>query len=258
MKRLLFTAILATFCHLSYAQDKVTYSVDERKALSDNYFNAGFKKPATKKLSTLKLKDGTEIIGYCTGIDNKQGQIYALDFKDSISGDKKTYQADQIASAILYESAFDKLKAFNKSSTTSALFNNALHKKKVVNNDQALFVQQNIALKNKKTEKAFIMQVINPNFMDYIKVFHDPNADETSGISLGGFSKLGGGVIKSYYVAKGDKTIWLRDKDLKENYEFLFGDSPEFMKKYPYNSVKWEWLGGLIMEYSKIKSGVTE
>jgi hypothetical protein len=107
-------------------------------------------------------------------------------------------------------------------------------------------------LKNKKDEKEFLMQLINPEFSQIISVYYDPNAKETGGVSVMGSPQLGGGVIKSYYVKKGDEIIWLKKSEFEDRYDFLFGDNPEFTKKYPKNSVKWDFLSFLVFEYTNM------
>ena len=71
---------------------------------------------------------------------------------------------------------------------------------------------------------------------------------------VGGFVSpgVGGGVTKSYYVKKGDHVVWLQKSDFEENYNMLFGDNAEFMKKYPYKSIKWEHFSYLVMEYTRL------
>jgi hypothetical protein len=238
-----------------YAQDKVSYTPEERKELGQYLFDPGFKSPASKKVSTLKLKDGTEIKGFCKDVDTKKGQIYEITFLDTVTDVKKSYSADQIAEASLFQSTDDKLSAASSVLSRGGMFNALASKRKKTSNGANLFVNQKVSLKNKKEEREFLMQLINPEFDDLISVYFDPFAAETKGMSVGGFGNLGGGVIKSYYVKKGDKVIWLQSSDFKEEYEFLFGDNADFMKKYPYKSVKWEWFGGLVLNYTKMKLG---
>lgn len=123
---------------------------------------------------------------------------------------------------------------------------------KNVTNDHIYFINQSVSLKNKKDDKEFLMQLINPEFSNFISVYHDPNAGETAGFSMGGPS-FGGGVIKSYYVKKGDKVIWLKSSEFEDNYDFLFGDNPTFVKKYPKKSMEWDYFSYLVLEYTKMK-----
>lgn len=248
MKTKLLLLILSVTFSMAQAQ-KVKYSDEELKMLKTYYFNEGFNKPATKKVSTIIMKDGSEHTGYCTAVLTKKGQIHEIVFKDSISGKKNTYNAEQIKEAYLFASGFEKWgKAAEKYSNYGMGNRNSI--KKITSNDEIYFVNQSVSLKNKKDEKEFLMQLINPDFSSIIEVYHDPFAKETQGFSVGGSPTFGGGVIKSYYLKKGDKVIWLKSSEFKDNYEFLFGDNAEFMKKYPYNSVDWDWFSALVLEYT--------
>jgi len=250
------TKLLLLFFSLAFGMtlaQKVKYSKDELKMLKTYYFNEGFNTPATKKVSTVILKDGSEHKGYCTGVLTKKGQIHEIVFKDSISGKKNTYNAEQVKEAYLFASGFEKWgKVTDKYSNYGIGKRNSI--KKITSNDEIYFVNQSVSLKNKKDEKEFLMQLINPDFSSIIEVYHDPFAKETQGFSVGingmGSPNFGGGIIKSYYVKKGDKVIWLKSSEFKDNYEFLFGDNAEFMKKYPYNSVDWDWFSALVLEYT--------
>ncbi|MDN5396395.1 MAG: hypothetical protein L0G05_07705, partial [Chryseobacterium sp.] len=77
---------------------------------------------------------------------------------------------------------------------------------------------------------------------------------ETGVISMMGYPQLGGGVIKSYYVKKGAKVMWLHKDDFDDHYDFLFVDNAEFMKKYPKNAVEWDYLSFLINEYTAMSN----
>jgi hypothetical protein len=54
---------------------------------------------------------------------------------------------------------------------------------------------------------------------------------------------------------KGDKVMWLHKDDFEDNYDFLFGDNAEFMKKYPKNSVEWDYFSFLVNEYTEMNNG---
>lgn len=251
MKLKLFTIVFALSCGFAFAQDKVKYSDEERDLLKTYFFSEGFNTPATSKVSTVIMKDGSEHKGYCKGVVTKKGQIAQIVFKDSITEKKETYDATQIKEAYLYASGWEKFgKVSQKFSNYGMGRRNSVSK--LTSNDQIYFVNQKVSLKNKKTEQEFLMQLINPEFSHLISVYHDPFAKESSGFKMGPGPTIGGGVVKSYYVQKGDTIIWLPKSDFEENYEFLFGDNAEFMKKYPYNSINWDWFSALVLEYTNM------
>lgn len=254
MKLKFLSILFMMACGSAFAQEKIKYSDEDRDMLKAYYFNEGFNQPAMKKVSTVIMKDGTEHKGYCKGVITKKGQIAEIYFKDSITDQKSTYEASQIAEAYLYASGFEK---FGKVSQKMGNFGMGRQNsvKKLTSNDQIYFVNQKVSLKNKKEEQEFLMQLINPDFSQIISVYHDPFAKESKGYSIGGAPAIGGsGVIKSYYVQKGEKVMWLPKSDFEENYEFLFGDNAEFMAKYPYNSINWDWFSALVLEYTKMSA----
>lgn len=251
MKAKLLTILSLLIINISFAQDKVKYTDEEKDMLKTYFFNEGFNSPATKKVSTIKLKDGSVQKGYCKGVATKKGQIHEITLKDSATSKTNTFKAEQISEAFLYASGWEKAGKITKYFDNYGM-NKRTNVKKITDNDQIYFINQKVSLKNKKDDKEFLMQLINPDFSQIISVYYDPFAKETQGFSIGGSPTFGGGVIKSYYVQKGDKVMWLHKSDFEENYNFLFGDNEAFMKKYPYKSVEWDWLSALIFEYTNM------
>mgnify|MGYP006955275698 CR=1 FL=1 len=252
-----FKALLLAFCCttvLSFAQDKIKYSKEEIKKMETYLFNEGFVTPSPKKTSTIILKDGTEHKGFCNDIDTKKGQIYSISIKDSITKKRVTFNAEEVNEMYVFPSNAEKIVKVAKYMGNIRNFGTKKLTKNTTN-DRIHFINQTVSLKNKKEKKEFLMQLINPEFNDIISIYYDPFAKETVGFSVMGSPQLGGGVIKSYYVKKGDKIIWLHKDDFEDNYDFLFGDNTEFVKKYPKNSVKWDFFSFLIHEYTALSNG---
>ncbi|QWA37703.1 hypothetical protein [Chryseobacterium sp. ZHDP1] len=248
LKTLVFTLFLVSTA--SFAQ-KVKYSKEEIKKMEQYLFNEGFNAPSVKKTSTVILKDGTTHKGFCSKTYTKKGQIFEVTLKDSISKKPSVFVADNISEMYLYPNEAEKVgKVFKYMGNIRNYQTKKL--KNSTTKDRIHFVNQNVSLKNKKEDKEFLMQVINPDFDDIISVYHDPRAKETGGFSVMGSPQLGGGVTKSYYVKKGDKVMWLHKDDFEDNYDFLFGDNPEFMKKYPKNSVEWDYFSFLVYQYTEM------
>lgn len=236
----------------AFAQEKVKYTKDQIKKMEQHLFNEGFAVPSTKKISTLILKDGSIHKGYCDDVEMKKGQIYEISVKDSTTKKPEKFKAEIVSEMYIFPTNLDKgLKVMKHYSNIRSMSTRKISNS--VTNDRIHFVNQSVSLKNKKDEMEFLMQVINPGFDDIISVYHDPRAKETGGVSFGG-PQLGGGVIKSYYIKKGDKVIWLHKDDFDDNYEFLFGDNPEFMKKYPLKSVEWGYFSFLVAQYTQMSN----
>ena len=49
-----------------------------------------------------------------------------------------------------------------------------------------------VSLKNKKKEKEYLMQLINPTFSKYIEVFGDPFVKETMKLGIGNLNVASG------------------------------------------------------------------
>lgn len=233
-------------------------SKEEIKNLKEHYFNEGFTIPSTKKISTLILEDGSEIKGYVDKIDfTRRNLINEIIFKDQETKEMTTYNVGQIKEAYLFGSQFDKIANVGRivSRGGTGKRNNM---SKATEDGEIYFTKKSVVLRQKKGEEEVLFQLINPGFDDYIAVYNDPAANESKGVGVSsGLANmnLGGGVLLSYYIEKNGEVFLLKKKDFKKEYENLFGDHSEFIKKYPLKQVKWDWLSALILEYTKMKSG---
>lgn len=233
-------------------------SREERRNLREYYFDADFTLPSTKKLSTLILEDGTEVKGYVDKIDfTHRNLINEITFKDQETEVLTTYPASQLKEAYLFGSQLDKIANVGGiiSRGGTAKRNNM---DKATEDGAINFVKKPVVLRSKSGEEEVLFQLINPGFSDYIAVYNDPGADESRGASVSGglaSMNLGGGTVLSYFVEKNGEVFLLTRRSFKKEFEKLFGDHPEFMKKYPLKQVKWDWLSGLILEYTKMRSG---
>lgn len=238
----------------SFAQEKIKYSKEQKKEMNQYLFNEGFNTASPKKISTIILKDNNEYQGYSKSWEKQKGQILSITIEDADTGNTKKFEAKDIAEMYLYANDVEKnVKAVK---FISNIRNYSTKKfKKQTSDERIHFVNQTVSLKNKKENREFLMQVINPDFAESIEVYHDPFASTTATTGFVGAPAFGGGVTKSYYVKKGDKVIWLHKDDFEDNYEFLFGDNAEFMKKYPKKSVEWDYFSFLVSEYTEMMNG---
>ncbi|MFK7050168.1 MULTISPECIES: hypothetical protein [Flavobacterium] len=228
----------------------IKYEKEKIKEMETVLFEETFVSVNNKKTSTIILKDGRSIIGYFEDINRKKGQIKEVEVKDSVTGKVETFDASKISELYLSPSGTEKFRKAMKNFTNIRSLSRKDHKK-VIDKETVFYKNQLVSLKNKKEQKEYLMQLINPTFNSSIEVYGDPNASETQAVAIGGM-RMGGGVIKSYYIKKGEKMIWLHKDEFKETYNDLFGDNAEFMKSYPLDSVKWDYLSFLIYEYTRM------
>jgi len=78
---------------------------------------------------------------------------------------------------------------------------------------------------NEKKNKQAVLQLLNYGFDQKIKVYPDPAS--TSGTTSIGDVTVSGGVIKNYFVVKGNKTFKLSKKSYKKLYHEIFGACKE-------------------------------
>jgi hypothetical protein len=246
--------VLSLTSAFSFAQEKVKYTKDQIKKMEQYLFNEGFPGPSTKKISTIISKDGTVNKGYCDNIETKKGQIYEISIKDSATKKQMVFNAENVSEMYIYPTKLAKILKVGKHMTNVRSLNTKKLSKNTADG-QIQFANQTVSLKNKKDDKEFLMQLINPEFSEVIAVYHDPRAKETSGMTVGFGMQLGGGLAKSFYVKKGEKVLWLHKDDFEDNYDFLFGDNAEFMKKYPKKSVEWGFFSFLVNEYTEMTNG---
>ncbi len=91
-------------------------------------------------------------------------------------------------------------------------------------------VRFNSVTYNSKKNKKAVLQLLNYGFDQKLKVYPDPYSE--SGTTTLGDVTVSGGVIKDYFVVKGDKTYRLSKKSYKKLYNEIFGDC-EVMKVDP-------------------------
>lgn len=236
MKKLLFTAVIAT---LSLSATAQSFSVPLD----------GFSK---KKTSYLHMEDGSTSEGLLGGFKRAKGQIETVKMQNE--GGKKI-KIDPIKIKFMYippnnlaklGAGLDKAFDVNKWDAPSGMNTELMGKGYVY------FEKVTTQIKKKKTED-LMLQMLNVPFSSKIKVFYDPFAKETMGLSVAGVN-VAGGLDKSYYVIKdgsSEPAYKLEKKDYKEQFATLFGDSEEFMTKYG-DDIKWSNLEMHIYEYTQM------
>lgn len=202
-------------------------------------------------VSRLILENGEVVEGFRDDVDRKKGQIYYVKLKDSISGEKKEFYSEDIKEMYLYPGGFEKFTKSAEYIFDARRWESQDLDSDLINQGFIFFKKQNVSLKNKKDNRELLMQLINAKFSSKIEVYGDPMAKRTTSLGVAGFN-VAGNLSKSYYFKKGDDLFWLEKKNLKDNYDKLFGDNDDFMKKYPKNKAKWNQLGEYVFIYTKM------
>ncbi|MFT6866930.1 MAG: hypothetical protein ACJA08_001768 [Cyclobacteriaceae bacterium] len=121
---------------------------------------------------------------------------------------------------------------------------------KVLNREWVFFEQ---ALLPKAKDKYVMMQLLNPGFDSKIKVYLDPNAKETKGMSVGGI-KVGGGEDKSYLVVyDGSKSeLYKKSRYKKEALTELYKDCDVFTENYAGEKFQWKDFTEHVLVYDQL------
>ena len=177
---------------------------------------------ATKKISYVTMKDGSEKEGMARKMKRKKGIYKSISLKDE-NGKKKELEIEKIDFAYLPQSGWD---AFAKGMDflhDATQWDQGMHDLDRIKDGYAYFETIEVKIKKKKSE-VLLMQLLNPGTCSRIKIYHDPRAGETMGLGIGGI-QVTGGDEKSYYVSKDGEMAWkLKKKDVKKKFDELFGD----------------------------------
>ncbi len=133
-------------------------------------------------------------------------------------------------------------------STTSIKELTKTNFEEIVNREYIIF---ETAMRSNKAGKLRLMQLLNPGFDSQIKVFANPNANETSGFSVSGV-KLSGGAKRSYlFLENSKKTIIVRKSNYKKNFEELYKNCPKMLTVFSGDKIKWDDIAGHVFIYDQ-------
>ncbi|MEP0365898.1 MAG: hypothetical protein ABJN36_10460 [Cyclobacteriaceae bacterium] len=120
----------------------------------------------------------------------------------------------------------------------------------VMNREWVFFEQ---ALLPKKKDKYVMMQLLNPGFDSKIKVYLDPNANESMGVGIGGI-QVAGGEDKSYLVVyDGNKSeVYKKKRYKKEALTLLYKDCEVFKENYKGEKFDWSDFAEHVLVYDQM------
>lgn len=189
--------------------------------------------------------DGKEIKGTLDDVDRKKGLIEEVTILDT-TGAKIKLKASDIKFMYLYPSGMDKLGKAMKTISDVQRWNDEKLNNDLINQGYVYIEQSEVQLKKQKM--ILLMQLLNPTFSKYVKIYYDPLAGETTSYGVGGFT-VAGGDAKSYFFKKGSDVAYkLEKKNYSDEFKTIWGDCDKIIKKYP--EPKWTDLSKHTFEYS--------
>lgn len=221
MKKAVTTCLLFSFL--------MSFSLHAQKFLKP------FETISHKKTTYIIMEDGSEIQGKVKKLKRKKGLIKEINIKGE-SGKKRTIPIEDIKYAYLPQSGWDKLVKVDDFMYDSQQWNNGLYDKDRLKDGYAYFEKAEVQVKKKKM--VLLMQLLNPGACSRLKVYHNPFANETAGLGVGGI-RVTGGKDKSYYVSHDNELAFkLQKKKYKNMYSEIFGDCKAI--KNEFGSASWK------------------
>jgi hypothetical protein len=218
---------------------------------NSSLFAQAFMPPAEsfsrQKTAYINLEDGTAVAGTIEKLKRKKGLISNIIVTDSITGKELDFKPEQVKSMYLPTSGWDKFARTADVIDRPSKWSRADVDARRLSKDYAYFEKGEVILK--KGKQTLMLQLLNPTFSGRVKVFHDPFAQETNRVGVGGIT-VAGGDDKSYYVQKGnDPAFKLSKKEYSKAFKLLFGDCKMIMDKYG-KKIKWSEIEAVVFEHA--------
>ncbi|MDX1903636.1 MAG: hypothetical protein SFU27_05705 [Thermonemataceae bacterium] len=248
MKKLLYTPLFLVFLLL----------ITEH--LQAQTFNKRFTGFSRKKLIYIETEDGKKIQGYLNGLKKDKGLIKTVKFKDKIER-KLELEASQIKRMYLFPSSYAKVEGILlQNDAVSSWGNESFIDTSLIKQGYALFEKVVIQVEEKAKkgkvmkEKEVMLQLLNPHFSVRIKVYDNPNTENSALIEVGGISVVKGTAV-TYYIKKSADKVALKiySWDYSKKFADIFGDSQDFMEKYGEKPL-WMHLERDIYQYTLLTS----
>lgn len=204
MKKLLLVILVVPIWNLAIAQS----------------FSPAFDRFSGGKTSYVNLEDGTQIEGTIDDFDRKKGLIEEVTIKDA-EGKKIKLEAEKIKSMYVPPSNLAKFNEAMDFATEASNWQSGNDvDKDIISKGYAMFEKSTVMLGKKKRD--LLLQIVNPSFANYVRVYQDPMAKETAGFGVAGIDVVGG-EEKSYYVKVGDAPAFrLYKKDYSKQFASVF------------------------------------
>jgi hypothetical protein len=198
------------------------------------------------KTAYITKTDGTELKGTIDDIDRKKGLIEEITILDE-SKKKIKLKPEEVKYMYLPQSGLDKLDKALDVATDAQKWGDEKIKSDLIKDGYTYFEQSEVMIK--KNKMVLLMQLLNPTFCKFVRIYQDPLAQESASFGVAGI-KLAGGDEKSYYFKKGEEPAYrLYRSDYKENFKTIWSDCPNLISKYE-SHLKWTDLAKQVCDYS--------
>ena len=197
--------------------------------------------------ATVVLQNGDTLSGKLTSASLINNYLKNVTLK-SEDGTKHKLDAAEMKTLKVKTSALAKMAMMNESAnsifrTIKTDFNS------IINREYILFER---ALRATKKDKPAMMQLLNPGYDHVIKVYADPNANETGGLQMDDVT-ITGGADKSYlFVKNNEKVVIVKKGSYKRNFDELYADCPDMLTAFEGDKTKFKDIAGHVFIYDQL------
>ena len=191
--------------------------------------------------------DGEEVYGTLRGSTEASGFITRLRILDE-DGNIRKFKAANVQRFAIRPGAFAKTITIDEQATSIRHMIQTDHSN-ILDREWIYYDAQ---LMPRRKNKIALLQLLNPGFDEFIKVYDHRNGSKSMPISLGGIIVVGG-EERTLLVVKGDgKPVIVRKASFKKSFVNLFSDEPEIYASVRRNP-KFKDFAGYIQAYNDLK-----
>lgn len=197
--------------------------------------------------ATIVLQNGDTLSGKLSSASLINNYLKNVSLKLA-DGSKRKLDAAEMKTLLVKTSALAKMAMMNESAN-SIVRAAKTDFKSIINREYIVFEQ---ALRATKKDKPAMMQLLNPGFDHVIKVYADPNANETGGLQSGDITITGGADRSYLFVKNGEKVVIVRKINYRKNFDELYGDCAEMITAYEGDKTKFKDIAEHVFVYDQL------
>lgn len=197
--------------------------------------------------ATIVLQNGDTLSGKLTSASLINNYLKNITLK-SENGSKRKLEAGEMKTLKVKATALAKMAMMNESA--NSIFRTIKTDFNSIINREYIFFEQ--ALRATKKDKPAMMQLLNPGFDRAIKVYADPNANETGGLQVNDVTVTGGADRSYLFVKNNEKVVIVKKGSYKRNFDELYADCPDMLTAYEGDKTKFKDLAGHVFAYDQL------
>ena len=197
--------------------------------------------------AVVRLATGETVVGRLLGATLVNGYLSAFSFRPDSGGAKVKYRAEDVDRIAVKASRAARFVMRSESQTSMLEMMRSDFEKAAVR-DSVIY---ETARRANRRGTVRLMQLLNPGFDSLVKVFADPNAKKTLGLSISGV-RLAGGEDKSFlFVQGGERTVLVKKGSYEEDFATLFASCPTMVQEFSGEKLRWVDVAAHVFVYDR-------